>query len=68
MSVSMLDSRLFRNLFGTQEIRDVFTDDSYTQFMIETEAALARAQSTVGIIPTEAGGVITEAVRSIDIE
>ena len=68
MSVSMLDSRLFRNLFGTQEIRDVFTDASYTQFMIETEAALARAQSTVGVIPLEAGAVITVAVRSIDIE
>jgi 3-carboxy-cis,cis-muconate cycloisomerase len=68
MAVSALDSRLFRNLFGTQEIRDVFTDSSYTQFMIETEAALARAQSKVGIIPSEAGQIITEAFKTVSIE
>jgi 3-carboxy-cis,cis-muconate cycloisomerase len=68
MAISMLDSRLFRNIFGTQEIRDVFADNAYTQFMIETETALARAQSTVGIIPAEAGRVITEASKKVDIE
>lgn len=68
MSVSMLDSRLFRNIFGTQEIRDVFTDTAYTCFMMETEAALARAQSTVNVIPGEAGKVITEAFRHVTIE
>ena len=68
MAVSTLDSRLFRNLFGTQEIRDVFTDASYTRYMIETEAALARAQSMVGVIPVDAGRVITEACRTIDIQ
>jgi 3-carboxy-cis,cis-muconate cycloisomerase len=68
MAVSALDSRLFRNLFGTQEIRDVFADSSYTQFMIETEAALARAQSKVGIIPSEAGQIITEAFNTVSIE
>jgi adenylosuccinate lyase len=68
MAVSMLDSRLFRNIFGTQEIRNVFTDNAYTQFMIETETALARAQSKVGIIPAEAGEVITEASKTVDIE
>jgi adenylosuccinate lyase len=36
--------------------------------MIETEAALARAQSTVNIIPGEAGQVITEAFRHVNIE
>lgn len=68
MSVSMLDSRLFRDLFGTQEIRDVFSDTSYTGFMIETEAALARAQSSVGVIPAEAGKVISEAFKTVNIE
>lgn len=68
MAVSMLDSRLFRNIFGTQEIRNVFTDTTYTRYMIETEAAVARAQSLIGIIPTEAGKVITETFKSVDIE
>ena len=68
MSVSALDSRVFRNLFGTQEIRDVFTDEAYVGRMIETEAALARAQSKVGIIPAEAGEKATKALNSAKIE
>ncbi|OAL33068.1 hypothetical protein AYO22_00153 [Fonsecaea multimorphosa] len=59
MSVSALDSRLFQNLFGTQEIRAVFDDEAYTQQMVNVELALARAQSKVGIIPTEAGEILT---------
>lgn len=68
MSVSALDSRVFRNLFGTQEIRDVFTDEAYVRRMIETEAALARAQSKVGIIPAEAGEKLTKALNAANIE
>jgi 3-carboxy-cis,cis-muconate cycloisomerase len=68
MAVSALDSRLFRNLFGTKEVRNVFADSSYTQYMIDTEAALARAQSKVGIIPPEAGQIITEAFKTVSIE
>lgn len=68
MAVSPLDSRLFRNLFGTQEIRDVFSDEAYTQRMIDVEAALARAQASVGVIPTDAGQGISEALRTVEIE
>ncbi|KAI9877881.1 MAG: hypothetical protein M1823_007035, partial [Watsoniomyces obsoletus] len=68
MAVSALDSRIFRNLFGTQEIRDVFSDDQYARYMIETEVALARAQSKVGIIPAEAGEAIMEASKTMTIE
>jgi adenylosuccinate lyase len=68
MSVSALDSRLFRNLFGTQEIRDVFTDETYTRFMIDTEAALARAQSKVGVIPLAVGDIITESLRGVALK
>ncbi|KAJ9610489.1 hypothetical protein H2200_005266 [Cladophialophora chaetospira] len=59
MSVSALDSRLFKNLFGTQEIRANFDDDAYTRRMIEVEVALARAQSKTGVIPAEAGELLT---------
>ncbi|OQV03720.1 hypothetical protein CLAIMM_08734 [Cladophialophora immunda] len=60
MSVSALDSRLFQNLFGTQEIRAVFDDEAYTQQMVDVELALARAQSKIGVIPAEAGEVLTQ--------
>ena len=51
MPVSALDSRVFRNLFGTQKIRDLFSDEAYVKHMINVEAALARAQSKKGVIP-----------------
>lgn len=68
MAVSALDSRIFRNLFGTQEIRDIFKDEAYVQRMIDVEAALARAQSKCGLIPDEAGDVITRAFSTISIK
>lgn len=68
MAVSALDSRIFRNIFGTQEIRDIFTDEAYVKSLIEVEAALARAEATVGVIPAEAGKAITDAFASLQIE
>lgn len=68
MSVSALDSRVFRNLFGTQEIRDVFSDEAYVQFLIEAEAGLARAESATGVIPAQAGDVISSALHNLNIE
>lgn len=59
MNTSALDSRVFRNLFGTQEIREIFSDEAYVQCMIDAEAALGRAQSKLGIIPSKAGHSIT---------
>ena len=68
MAVSALDSRIFRNLFGTQEIRDVFTDEAYVSSLIEVEAALARAEAAAGVIPPEAGTAITSTFASLKIE
>ncbi|KAL3466996.1 L-Aspartase-like protein [Aspergillus heterothallicus] len=68
MAVSALDSRIFRNLFGTQEVRDIFTDDAYVGFLVEVEAALARAEATVGVIPADAGKAITDAFKAITLD
>ncbi|KAL2842559.1 L-Aspartase-like protein [Aspergillus pseudoustus] len=68
MAVSALDSRVFRNLFGTQEVRDLFADDAYVGFLVEVEAALARAEATVGVIPADAGKAITDAFKDISLD
>lgn len=68
MAVSAFDSRIFRNLFGTQEIRDVFTDEAYVRSLIEVEAALARAEAAAGVIPADAGKAITDTFASLEIE
>ncbi|KAK5046232.1 hypothetical protein LTR84_008375 [Exophiala bonariae] len=68
MAVSALDSRVFRNLFGTEQIRNIFTDEAYVRYLIETEAALARAECYVGVIPSEAGEAITIALKNAQID
>jgi adenylosuccinate lyase len=68
MAVSALDSRVFRNLFGTQEVREIFTDDAYVGFLVEVEASLARAEAAVGVIPADAGTAITDAFKNITLE
>ena len=60
MPISALDSRLFRDLFGTKEIRNVFEDQVYTWRMVEGKVALARIQSKIGIILDEAGETLTK--------
>jgi adenylosuccinate lyase len=64
MNCSVVDSRIFRNLFGTEEVRGIFSDISYVQRMIDAESALGRAQSKVGIIPQDVGNAIT---KNVDI-
>jgi 3-carboxy-cis,cis-muconate cycloisomerase len=59
MSVSSIDSRVFKNLFGTEEARATFSDQAYVQRMIEVEGALARAESKEQVIPSDAGEAIT---------
>ncbi|KAJ5183045.1 hypothetical protein N7492_000661 [Penicillium capsulatum] len=68
MAVSAFDSRIFRNLFGTQEIRDIFTDEAYVRCLVEVEAALARAQAKTGVIPADAGKAITDAFATLALD
>ncbi|KAI1506743.1 adenylosuccinate lyase [Biscogniauxia marginata] len=68
MAVSALDSSVFRNLFGTQEMRNVFSDKSYVNCLVEVEAALARAQSKTHVIPDTVGEQLTEALSSVTLD
>lgn len=68
MSISVLDSRVFRGTFGTQAIRDIFSDDAYVKRLVEVEAALARAEAKVGVIPSEAATAITDTLVNIKLE
>lgn len=68
MPVSVIDSRIFRNIFGTEDIRLLFEDKSYAYYMITIEAALARAQSKIGVIPPHIGSVITAGCHASKLE
>ena len=60
MSTTVFDSALFRDMFGTAEMRDVFSDKALIQRYIEVEVALARAEARCGVIPAEAAEQIAE--------
>ncbi len=63
MASTPLDSELTRDLFGTAEMRRVFSEDGQLQAMLDVEAALARVQAKLGIIPKAAATAITKAAR-----
>ncbi|KAM0188476.1 hypothetical protein ACHAPA_008616 [Fusarium lateritium] len=58
-SASAIDSVLFRDMFGTEEIRQVFSDQSYIRHCVNVETALARAQAKANVIPVDAAESIT---------
>ncbi|EMT74349.1 hypothetical protein FOC4_g10002460 [Fusarium odoratissimum] len=54
------DTSLFRDTFGTEEIRECFSERSYVSKLIEAECALAQAEEDQGVIPSGIAKVIRE--------
>ena len=53
MPATALDSIIFRDIFSTPQMRAVFSDENRTACYLEIEAALARVQGQLGIIPQD---------------
>jgi 3-carboxy-cis,cis-muconate cycloisomerase len=68
MGSTVFDSVLFRDMFGTAEMREVFTDEALVGRYIEAEVALARAQARLGVVPQDAAQAIEAAAKSITID
>lgn len=54
MAATIIDSAIFGNIFSTEAMRRVWSDENRTQKYLDIEAALARVQGRLGIIPAEA--------------
>src|SRR5438067_8748259 len=54
MPASLIDSAVFRDIFSTEAMRRVFSDENRIQKYLDFEAGLARAQARLGIIPQNA--------------
>ena len=54
MASHIIDSELFGAAFASQDIAEIFTDQSRVQKWFDVEAALAEAQAELGIIPEAA--------------
>jgi 3-carboxy-cis,cis-muconate cycloisomerase len=65
MAIGALDSAIFADMFGTAAMRGAFGDGAFLARCAEVEAALARAQGRLGIIPAEAAEAITHAASSL---
>ena len=51
MNAHVIDSGYLRDLFGTEALRQVFSDRQQLQGWLDFEAALARAEAAVGLVP-----------------
>jgi len=65
VAIGVLDSAIFADMFGTPAMREIFGDRAFLGRCVEVEAALARAQGRLGIIPAEAAAVISDAARPL---
>jgi 3-carboxy-cis,cis-muconate cycloisomerase len=61
MTVNPADSAIFADLFGMAAMHELFSDRQRLQSMLDVEAALARAQARLGIIPEAAAEAISAA-------
>src|SRR5215475_5099627 len=68
MPATTLDSTIFRDIFTTPEMRQVFSDENRIACYLEIEAALARVQGRMGIIPAEAAREIEAKCRVENID
>ena len=63
MPINPADGPILGALYGSDAMRAVFDEAAYFQRMLDVEAALARVQARLGIIPVEAAQAIGAAAR-----
>ena len=68
MPSHMVDSLIFRDFYSTDAMRAIFDDRNLVQCWCDVEAALARAQAGLGIIPPMAADEITRQAKAEGID
>src|SRR5438876_1939539 len=58
MTSTVIDSTVFRHIFSNEPMRQVFSDEHRVQCYLDIEAALARVQARLGLIPKPAANEI----------
>lgn len=54
--------------YGTAEMKYVWSQENRLAKILQTEAALARAEADMGLIPAEAAEIIFESIASVKAE
>jgi 3-carboxy-cis,cis-muconate cycloisomerase len=68
VSFSPLDSELYGPAFTTPQMREVFSDAEHLKRMVQVEAALAKVQAELGLIPAEAARDIVAVCGRVQID
>src|SRR3954470_15546045 len=68
MSATIIDSAIFQGIFSSDEMRTVWSDENRTQKYLDIEAALAKVQGRLGVIPQEAADEIVSHCRLDQID
>jgi 3-carboxy-cis,cis-muconate cycloisomerase len=68
MASSIIDSNYYKDMFGTEHMRAVFSDKSRLQAWIDTEIALANAQEQLDIIPKGIAKLIKDKSQFKDMD
>ena len=68
MPSTALDSDIFKDMFGTAEMRAVFSDDNLIRCYVDTEIALGVAQGRLGVIPQDAAEAIARLAPSVALD
>jgi 3-carboxy-cis,cis-muconate cycloisomerase len=68
MSATIIDSAVFRDIFSTEAMRRVFSDENRVQKYLDFEAALARVEARLGIIPQQAAEEIARHCHAGEID
>ena len=63
MASFVIDSKMFRDQYGTPEMRAVFSDEQLMQNWLNSWVALAEAERDLGIVPKEAAVHIKECAK-----
>ncbi|MFC5498669.1 adenylosuccinate lyase family protein [Caenimonas terrae] len=64
MAASIIDSKIFGDMFSDAQMREVWSDENRTAKYLDIERALARVQGRLGLIPQEAAD---EIVRNCEL-
>src|SRR4051812_16852067 len=68
MPSTVLDSDIFKDMFGTAEMRAVFSDENLLKCYVEAEVALAVAQGRLGVIPRQAADAIAGLAPTVALD
>lgn len=65
---ALVDSQIFGDMFASDAMRSIFSDVGTVSRYLAIEAALAKVQASLGIIPNAAADAIAQTIATLDVD